>query len=164
METWVWFLLLCSLLQAAASERVISSFTGSVGAGNYSYYTLHQKGTISLILETFLGDVDIYLSKTNERPTYADYDLESTTCGIDIITVPTDFPRPLHVALFGYSTAVTSKYKLTAIEDFEGVYEESSPEQVASAGDSNGEEPESFKSLLWTIIVGILKIILEVVF
>lgn len=160
-------ILVCSIVKAASPEKVISSFSGKIGPGNYSYFTLHQKGKISLILETLVGDADIYLSKNIERPTYAEYDLQSTTCGLDIITVPKSYPRPLHIALYGYSQAIVSHYKLSAIENFEGTYEESTQTQSSQAGvSSNGEEEEkeSFKSLLWTIIVGILKIVLEVVF
>ena len=165
MEYWILLVLFCAVVNVIATERVISSFNGKIGPGNYSYFTLHQKGKITLILESLAGDADIYLSRNIEKPNYAEYDLQSTTCGLDVITVPKAYQRPLHIALFGYSQAVISEYKLTAIEDFAGIYEQSNQEKSSFANsDREGEETESLKSLVWTIVVGILKIIFEVVF
>lgn len=163
MEKRILLALIFSLVKVVTTEWVISTFNGKIGPGNYTYYTLNQKGKITLILESLVGDVDIYLSKDVERPNYLEYDLQSATCGLDIIPVPNAYPRPLHVALFGYARSIISEYKLTAIEDFSGVYEERSKERYTSKNE-DGEDEQSFKSLLWTIILGILKIILEVVF
>ena len=163
MEKWILQALLCSLIGVVSSEWVVSAFTGKVGPGNYTYYTLNQKGMITLILESLSGDVDIYVSKDYERPSYIDYDLQSATCGLDMISVPKTYPRPVHIAVYGYAQSAVSEYKLTAIQDFSGVYEEKSRDKYTPV-DDDGEDETSFKSYLWTIILGILKIILEVVF
>ena len=41
----------------------IHSSEGSVDAGNYTYYTLKQPGTIRLVLTPLLGDPDLYISE-----------------------------------------------------------------------------------------------------
>ena len=41
----------------------IHSSEGSVDAGNYTYYTLKQPGTIRLVLTPLFGDPDLYISE-----------------------------------------------------------------------------------------------------
>ena len=41
----------------------IHSSEGSVDAGNYTYYTLKQPGTIRLVLTPLVGDPDLYISE-----------------------------------------------------------------------------------------------------
>jgi len=154
--------ILCTLLKVIATELSIATFTGTIGPGNYTYFTLNEKGRVSLILESLSGDVDIYLSKDVEKPNYAEYDLQSATCGIDKISVPKSYPRPLHIALYGYVQSTVSEYKLTVVKDAVG-YDPNNFDKY-TATDNEGEDKQSLKSILWTIILGILKIILEVVF
>eukprot|EP00112_Aurelia_sp_Birch-Aquarium-sp1_P019283 Seg4739.1 transcript_id=Seg4739.1/GoldUCD/mRNA.D3Y31 product="UPF0669 protein v1g209471" protein_id=Seg4739.1/GoldUCD/D3Y31 len=164
------FLLVLSgrTIQFTDAETIISTFVGKLGPGNYSYFKLHEKGTITFVLESLVGDADIYVSKTADRPSFADYDLQAITCGTDIVTVPKAFPRPVNVAVFGHVHSLITKYKLTAILDYEGKYDPSVSQSFSydqeSDWQSEDDDSQSLKSLLWTIIVGILKIILEVIF
>ena len=155
--------ILCLLLKGVATELNIASFTGTIGPGNYTYFTLNEKGRVTLILESLSGDVDIYLSKDVEKPNYAEYDLQSATCGLDKISVPKSYPRPLHIALYGYIQSTVSEYKLTVVKDATAGYDQNNFDKYTPT-DNEGEDKQSLKSILWTIILGILKIILEVVF
>eukprot|EP00795_Rhopilema_esculentum_P003029 gene3029-1302_t len=160
---------MCMKMNLTSGEDIISTHTGKIGPGNYTYFVLHEKGTITLILESLVGDADIYVSKDVERPSYLEYDLQSTTCGLDIVTVPKLYKRPVYIAVFGHVYAGITKYKLSAIMNFEGSYESSHVEAsetdfTSTFNDDDDEETQSFKSVLWTVLVGILKIILEIIF
>ena len=155
--------------QYTNAEQILSSYTGVVGAGNYSYFSLHEKGKITLILESKVGDADLYVSENIEKPSYTEYDLQSATCGLDIVTVPVTFMRPVHIAIFGHVHVVETKYKIAAILDYGGIYQSEEvttyfTHEDGTSSSSEDDESNSFKSVLWSLIVGILKIILEVMF
>ena len=61
------------------------------------------------------GDADLYISETLDHPTY-DYESHSMSawsCGVDKIIVPRSFPRPLHIAVYGYP-----RYEVRIIDNF----------------------------------------------
>ena len=137
------------------TERLVYSIIAEVGAGNITYYSLKQEGSITLILDSIIGDADIYVSESNTQPDYTDYDLQSATCGEDIVTIPKEFNRPVGIGIFGHVYHPVSKYKLTVVLDYEGNV----------SGDSNylySDEESSSESTLWVIFLNILKIILEI--
>ncbi len=154
MEMTLWLILFISLLLRLAScEHVIQTFYGEIGAGNLTYFTLKKDGDVTLILESEEGDADIYVSQDNLKPDFDDYDLKSTTCGEDVVTIPSYYKRPIGISVFGHVYAPLTKYTMKVLMDYSGG--EENERQY-----NESEEPE--ESLLWTLLVNILKIILEI--
>ena len=154
MEMTLWLLLFISLLlRLASSEQVIQTFYGEIGAGNFTYFTLKKEGDVTLVLESVEGDADIYVSQDSLKPDFDDYDLKSVTCGEDVVTIPSYYKRPIGISVFGHVYAPLTKYTMKVLMNY-SVGEESERQY------SESEEPED--SLLWTLLVNILKIILEI--
>ena len=154
MEITLWLLLFISLLlRLASSEQVIQTFYGEIGAGNFTYFTLKKEGDVTLVLESVEGDADIYVSQDSLKPDFDDYDLKSATCGEDVVTIPSYYKRPIGISVFGHVYAPLTKYTMKVLMNY-SVGEESERQY------SESEEPED--SLLWTLLVNILKIILEI--
>ena len=78
---------LLSLVHVCISEYLIQSFTGKIGSGNYSYHKLTAEGNIRLLLESTVGDADLYLSESTLKPDFDNYDLCSVTCGDDEVLI-----------------------------------------------------------------------------
>ena len=145
------------------SEQVLQTFTGEVGAGNYTYFTLKREGEITLILDSSEGDADIYISAHNPKPDFENYDLQSSTCGRDIVTIPKEFERPIGIAVYGHVYSKVSKYTMTVVVDYVESYGRESQSKVSwlpTTVDENGEPKE--ESVLWMLFVGIIKIIFEI--
>ncbi|OCT79959.1 hypothetical protein XELAEV_18026775mg, partial [Xenopus laevis] len=147
---------------------------GQIGSGNYSYLRLNHEGTIMLQVQSLKGDADIYVSSLTLNPTFDDYELQSTTCGLDKITVPHDFSRPVGIGIYGHPSHMESEFELKvyfdrklrtdpfaeASFDPEKLGANQKQQQQQTSLDSSQEE----ESILWTILIGILKIVLEILF
>lgn len=144
----------------ASCEQVIQTFTGEIGRGNYTYFTMRKEGEVTLILDSQQGDVDLYVSQYTLKPDFENYDLQSATCGRDIVTVPKSFQRPIGIAVYGHVYARHSTYMLTVVMDYVGDTNHGN----TLWGTDSEKSPEKQESLLWVIFVSILKIVLEVIF
>jgi len=136
------------------SEFLAYKFTGSIGAGNFSYFKLHRDGLVKLLLESTSGDADIYVSSTTLSPDYTNYELCSATCGPDEVIIPSDMIRPIGVGIYGHPSHEVSEFDLTVWVD------RNSMTNNADKGNfnSDGEQEES---VLWSIVLGMLKILLD---
>lgn len=155
--------ILCSVLlycKTCSSQQVLQTFTGEVGAGNYSYFTLKREGEITLILDSLEGDTDIYVSAHVPKPDFENYDLQSTTCGQDIVTIPKRFQRPIGIAVYGHVYAPLSRYTMTVIIDYIDSNTDSHSRNTWLPTDENGEQKQ--ESVVWMLFVGIVKIIFEI--
>ncbi|ELU10632.1 hypothetical protein CAPTEDRAFT_182983 [Capitella teleta] len=154
------FLLLA--LQHSLADRLSALYTVSekVGAGNHTHIKLYDKGPIRLVLETVSGDADLYVSDSNSQPGWMDYDLQSGTCGEDSVVVPADMKRPVYIGIYGHPSYDVSVYVLRIYPDVneESVRGRKNQQRTPSPSDSRDDE----ESLLWTVFVGILKILLDV--
>lgn len=154
MEMTLWLLLfIFLLLRLASCEHVIQTFYGEIGAGNFTYFTLKREGDVTLILESVEGDADIYISQDSLKPDFDNYDLKSVTCGDDVVTIPSYYKRPIGISVFGHVYAPLTKYTMKVLMDYSGGEE-------SERQNNESEEPE--ESLLWNLLVNILKIILEI--
>lgn len=154
----IFFILTCCFL-VISCEQVLQTFTGEVGGGNYSYFTMRKEGEVTLILDSLKGDADLYVSQSTLKPDYEHYDLQSTTCGRDIVTVPKDFKRPIGIAVYGHVHSLQSEYMLTVIIDYIGEVDTGNT-LWGMESDDNHEKQES---VLWVIFVSIIKIIFEII-
>lgn len=176
--------------ETLSDGRVIQVLDDEIGAENFTYYRLQRPGVLRLELVSVKGDVDIYVSSEVQHPDYNVYDLKSDSCGKDIIHIPSKMQRPVYISVFGHPNHIQSKYKFTIfelqeefVEDYEHLvnkferyyfeemeYEiggkpkpfkakEESPKEHSSISD----EEEDVAPLWWEILVGILKIFIDVV-
>lgn len=136
------------------SEILAYKFTGSVGAGNFSYVKLHRDGQVKLLLDSTSGDADIYVSSATLSPDYINYELCSTTCGTDEVVVSSDMIRPIGVGIFGHPSHEVSHFDLTVWVDRNSISKNGDRNHFSS--DVDGEE-----SLLWSVVLGMLKILLD---
>ena len=136
------------------SEFLAYKFTGSVGAGNFSYFKLHRDGLVKLVLDTTSGDADIYVSSTTLSPDYTNYELCSVTCGPDEVIIPPDMIRPIGVGIYGHPSHEVSEFDLTVWVDT------STMSNNADKTHFNSENDQE-ESLLWSIVLGMLKILLD---
>ncbi|XP_075410369.1 UPF0669 protein C6orf120 homolog [Tenrec ecaudatus] len=141
---------------------------GQIGAGNYSYLRLNQEGKIVLRLRSLRGDADLYVSDSTLHPSFDDYELQSATCGPDAVAVPAHFQRPVGIGIYGHPSHLESEFEMK-------VYYDRSV-QLQHFGD-NGysgdvvpgqrthdpeDAPQEEESVLWTILISILKLVLEI--
>lgn len=57
------------------------------------------------------------MSTSVEKPTYEPdtYDVQSASCGIDVVHIPESFKRPVHISVYGHPAAETSVYILDVV-------------------------------------------------
>jgi len=141
-------------LGVRGSELLAYKFTGSVGAGNFTYFKLHRDGVVKLVLDSTSGDADIYVSSATSSPDYTKYELCSTTCGHDEVVIPSEMIRPIGVGIFGHPSHETSEFELTVWVDMNSV--SSNGDKVHLNAQNDDEE-----NLLWSVMLGMLKILLD---
>lgn len=123
-------------------------------------------------MRSLKGDADIYVSDKTLRPSFDTYKLQSVTCGQDVVIVPRDFVRPVGIAIYGHPSYKESEFEMRVFYDQtvpqdpfdKGSYtseDGGQPSKSPQAADENIQEEES---ILWTILIGLLKIILEILF
>lgn len=159
-------------------ESCLQLLAGMVGAGNYTYYRLSHEGDVSLILRSSEGDADVYVSQHNLQPTYEldTHDLQSVTCGDDLVEIPSSFKRPVSIGIYGHPSYDVSVYQLcvnfltsNVVMEYEYDYNSypgedsfqdkpSRPPHPLPYSKDDGEE----QSLIWAILIGILKVFVEV--
>ncbi|XP_022167412.1 UPF0669 protein v1g209471-like [Myzus persicae] len=102
-------------------QNILHSITGVVSKNNFSYYTLQNRGYISIVLKSEEGDADLYISQPHisHHPTFDPdtYCLQSTTCGIDILHIPKWFKRPIYLGIYGHPSNEIASYTLDIIQN-----------------------------------------------
>lgn len=144
---------------------------GQIAAGNYSYLRLNHEGKIVLQMQSLKGDADIYVSDETLHPSFDDYELQSVTCGQDVVHVPAHFRRPVGIGIYGHPSHSKSEFEMKVY------YDRTVVEYPFSGGSYNPEdmemnqkqfhstdESQDEESVFWTILFGILKLILEILF
>ncbi|XP_077342292.1 UPF0669 protein C6orf120 homolog isoform X2 [Lithobates pipiens] len=168
------FIIECFSIEEIPEEwMLLHVVQGQVGAGNYSYLRLNHEGRIILEMQSLRGDADIYVSDATLNPSFDEYDLQSMTCGLDVIVVPDHFKRPVGIGIYGHPFYIESEFEIKVYYDptiEEDPFSEASydPEQMETSHkkqrqpqfDASHEE----ESVLQTILIGILKIVLEILF
>ncbi|CAL9700983.1 unnamed protein product [Knipowitschia caucasica] len=141
---------------------------GQVGAGNYSYLRLNHDGRIVLHMRSLRGDADLYVSDKTLRPSFDTYRLQSVTCGQDVVVVPGDFARPVGIGIYGHPSYQESEFEMRVFLDdtvrrdpFEDAAAESEQSQKKAQSTSTDDFQEE-ESIFWTILIGLLKIIVEI--
>ncbi|KAJ3614574.1 hypothetical protein NHX12_018146 [Muraenolepis orangiensis] len=143
---------------------------GHIGGGNYSYLRLNHDGRIILFMHSLKGDADLYVSDKTLRPSFDTYKLQSTTCGQDVVVVPGDFVRPVGIGIYGHPSYVESEFEMrvfydqtVALDPFEKSSSEDADE-IKKFPQGSEEDFQEEESIFWTIMIGLLKITVEILF
>ncbi|XP_071757251.1 UPF0669 protein C6orf120 homolog [Centroberyx gerrardi] len=145
---------------------------GHIGAGNYSYLRLNHDGKIILHMRSLKGDADLYVSDKTLRPSFDTYKLQSATCGQDVVVVPGDFVRPVGIGIYGHPSYQESEFEMRVF------YDQAAPQDPFDKGSYSSEDGQGQQkfppaaeqdfqeeeSIFWTILIGLLKIIVEILF
>ncbi|XP_023952543.2 UPF0669 protein C6orf120 homolog [Bicyclus anynana] len=109
---------LSSYVQIEADKLLLDTVVGAVGAGNFSYWQLGHTGPLLIELSSLTGDADLYVSDS-VRPSYEvdRNNFSSATCGTDLVSIPSDFPRPIGIGVFGAWTHTVSEYSIQVFLD-----------------------------------------------
>ncbi|XP_015713467.1 UPF0669 protein C6orf120 homolog [Coturnix japonica] len=145
---------------------------GQIGAGNYSYLRLNHEGKIVLQMQSLKGDADLYVSDMTLHPSFDEYELQSVTCGQDVVHVPAHFRRPVGIGIYGHPSHQESEFEMKVYYDRtvvqypfgEASYNPEEMEANQKYSHSNEDESQDEESVFWTILIGILKLILEILF
>ena len=111
-------LILCLIINSTAYQ-VIQEVSGSVKAGEYSHYKIELTSTLALVLVSDQGDGDLYVSLSEEPPTFELYDYASETCGAEIVILPlTDETARVFAigGVYGHVRYNTTEYRLYLIK------------------------------------------------
>ena len=148
---------LYSNLATAQHYVPIQSLSGRIGGGNYTYYKLLRSGNIQIQLRSIEGDADMYVSQSVLHPTYEldNFDLQSATCGEDVVEIPESFKRPVGIGIYGHPRHRESTYECLILVS--GSDELPSPESFRPSKEEVEEEP-----ILWTIFVNVLKVVIDI--
>ncbi|XP_004413490.1 PREDICTED: UPF0669 protein C6orf120 homolog [Odobenus rosmarus divergens] len=144
---------------------------GQIGAGNYSYLRLNHEGKIVLRMRSLKGDADLYVSDSTLHPSFDDYELQSVTCGQDVVSIPAHFQRPVGIGIYGHPSHHESEFEMKVY--FDRRVEQSPFAEVAvfdgrdpahRHAHAPEDAPQEEESVLWTILISILKLVLEILF
>ncbi|XP_061480414.1 UPF0669 protein C6orf120 homolog isoform X2 [Rhineura floridana] len=168
------------LLRASAYEEeavpdewiLLRMFHGHIGGGNYSYLRLTHEGKIVLQMQSLKGDADLYVSDATLHPSFDDYELQSVTCGQDVVYVPAQFRRPVGIGIYGHPYHLESKFEMKIYHDPTvvqspfggGSYNPEDMDLNQKQFPATEDESQDEESVFWTILIGILKLILEILF
>lgn len=143
------------LLDAVASEYLLYTFTGIIGAGNYTYYKLTREGDVRLVLTSVKGDADLYISDRVLTPSFQNYGLCSTTCGEDTVDIPAEFHRPVGIGVYGHVFHEESRFKLD-------VYVSGDSTDYTKTHTHSKQTVQEEESILWSIFVSIIRIVIDI--
>ena len=169
-------------------EELLQSLDGVVGAENYTYYRLSRQGHLRIEMESLEGDADLYVSDKTGSPDFEDFTQESVTCGLDVVEIPASYNRPVGIGIYGYPNKEITRYRISIIlvsETDDASYDqlmakyynyERSASFHTSDRDSDRTDKQSTTramhpddeedegSLLWQILITLLKVVFEIVF
>ncbi|KAL8589699.1 hypothetical protein ACOMHN_027207 [Nucella lapillus] len=182
------FSLLCAAsvltFHVAASSAPIQTISGVLHSENFTYYKLSGQGWLRLELYTLKGDVDLYVSGLTLTPTFLEYELKSESCGVDVVDIHAAMHRPVGIGIYAHPTHMVSDFRMEIrmvqeteedeyeelfralhFYEFDNKYENDDSKSKSSRKSkvSSQSEEDEEESIWWTILITILKFILEIV-
>lgn len=163
---------LCALDEDTVPDEwvLLHVVQGQIAAGNYSYLRLNHDGRIILHMHSLRGDADLYVSDKTLRPSFDTYKLQSVTCGQDVVVVPGEFSRPVGIGIYGHPSYQESEFEMRVFLDdtvrhdpFEDMNSENGEKQK-KLHQSSPDDFQEEESIFWTIFIGLLKLVLEILF
>ena len=174
-------LVLMLSLKALTQTVSTQSVSGVLYAENFTYYKLNGEGWLRLELHSLVGDADLYISGLTSQPTYEDYELKSDSCGVDIIDIHSSIQRPVGIGIYAHPLYLKTSFKLdiavmneNELDEYEQLFQQFhhfdfDEEERKASGKSarkskmplDASEKEE-ESIWWTILITILKFILEI--
>ncbi|XP_042749135.1 UPF0669 protein C6orf120 homolog isoform X2 [Lagopus leucura] len=107
----------------------------------------------------------IYVSDMTLHPSFDEYELQSVTCGQDIVHVAAHFCRPVGIGIYGHPSHQESEFEMKVYYDRtvvqhpfgEASYNPEEMEASQKYSHSTEDESQDEESVFWTILIGILK-------
>ena len=190
-----------AMLHFTSGYEVLQTRTDTIAAENYTYYRISRPGRLLIEVKSLQGDADLYISASNLKPSFVDYEMKSASCGFDFVEVPESYERPFGVGVYGHFVHEETKYEISVIllpslqeldyeqltqhyYDFEAadhmfmnyeasdyMYRDIKPSLSKSSKvenqvhnvDTLDDDDESVGSILWQILLTVLKVIFEVI-
>ncbi|XP_065219690.1 UPF0669 protein C6orf120 homolog [Planococcus citri] len=110
----------CGLFETLTNVDLLvwPTIKGHVEAGNITLFKIIDLQSLDISLSSKWGDADLYVSNSNQLPTYEpnSYILHSATCGIDRVHVHRRIKRPIYVSVYGHPSYKVSVYELSIID------------------------------------------------
>ncbi len=151
-------------------------------------YRITKEAQFSLVLTTGKGDADVYVNwntkdtgnhdPAGNLPTYSNYKAQSTTCGEDAVVLTPETDAPFWIGIYGHPFHDISQYVCTLYvvlsssnryESYVSSYDSYKDGGAQQARSAPSPKPSSLntnkdgeESVLWTIFVGLLKILLDI--
>lgn len=138
------------LLQSSFSHII----RGILEPFNYDYYVFSFNTPPTLILMTSSGDADLFVSQSSNKPSYHEYDLQSTTTGTECIVIPGSFSSPIEVGIFAAAQYGNTSYTLQISTD-----ELVTDKYGKLLRYEDASTPWTWADLFWVILELILEII-----
>ena len=159
---------------------------GEVESENYTYYIVNSNEDIIVNLTSLIGDCDLYVSQTRKvdesppNPTIEtnSYDLLSTTCGEDVITINKAIQRPFCIGIYAHPSHNICSYHLEIkgikseqsdfyihqeIENYESNYESNGDyKKIRKSTSSWDGNFESFLDIMLSIFIHFLEMVFEI--
>ncbi len=107
------------LVPLCSCYSVIESTSGSIEAGDVTYFSIESTKPVIVTLVSTEGDVDLYASptSTNSKPSGINYEFCSTSCGLDLLMIPLSREITKYtLGVFGHIRYEQSFYNLYIIE------------------------------------------------
>lgn len=152
LEVWA-----CLASELEDYYYLLQSFDDKIGAGNYTNFQLTRHGNIHICLQTLRGDADIYVSETNLKPNYEDYDLKSVTCGDDEVAIPATFKRPTAIAIYGHPRFDETRFRCSVYLDTRDLSQSDFDLPQQHGFESNVEEDHPG----WMFLLKIIEFVLD---
>ena len=171
-------------------SRLVSTTKGELEAGNYSHYSLQDRGNFRIVLTSLEGDADLYASDKHNIVDSSNYEWQSLTYGEDEIFISENMQRPVAISVFAHPYYVKSVYVLKTyqIQMSDKSYETMNTNSFENLNSNYPDEKYSFsntdfdeqhemnlnhqeqidndeesESIVWKIFISLLKIIADVV-
>ena len=171
--------------QTTSQSSVIQTVSGTMYAENFTYYKLSGQGWLRLELHTLKGDVDLYVSGLTLHPSFAEYELKSDSCGMDVVDIHSTMKRPVGIGIYAHPFHFQSSFRLdiqvikeVEVDEYDRLFQkfhyytyfdgvesmrDDGKSRNKNSGSSDDSDEEVEESIWWTIIVTLIKFVLEVI-
>lgn len=111
-------LLFASLVANGLSYEVVDEVEGILTAEETKHYNVESSEVLVVALLSYEGDADLYISRVSPEPNYSNYQFSSSSCGLDLVVVPTSKgagSQTVYMSVVGDGRYKESSYSLVII-------------------------------------------------
>ncbi len=107
-------LLACPL----SGYRLVDKVQDRLMAEEGRVYVIETSRHLVVAMVSDEGDADMYVSTTHKKPSFDKYEYSSTSCGLDVLVVPTSdgIRKKVYVGVYGHVRYENTSYQLYILE------------------------------------------------